>query len=154
MSRLIYLADVAEGYETSALRVTLAALLQGGDTRLYEAVCKRLGAEVDTAWVSQAEKDAIQLKEKLDADLNAAKTSLMKVSSPHAEARDAWRNIIFFFFCFSLISPFFLDRTRSGLAIRSSEICTTIATTSTRPSNVTCARATTARRPSTFSTCA
>ena len=80
--------------EKQALELLVTELLKGGDTRAYKAMAERAGMPIDNAWITQAEKDAIQLKEKLDADLNAAKTSLVKdeIRSCHTQLGDLYYN--------------------------------------------------------------
>jgi hypothetical protein len=77
-----------------ALKLALADLLKQGDVKLYKTVVERLGMPVDQNWCNQTEKDAALLKERLDADLNTAKTSLMKedIRTAHAAMGDLYYN--------------------------------------------------------------
>ncbi len=117
----------------------LPDILKQGDVKLYKSWAERLGVSVDQSWCLQTEKEASVLKERLDADLNAAKTSLMKeeIRAAHAAMGDLYYNRNDLNSAFK-VSLFFVSlRVVSQLAWRSA----------------TCGRETIARALPTFWTC-
>lgn len=77
---------ICRALELDAYRLAIDALKCGMDTDTYKKVSQRVGMRLgekyayDHAWVENVEKRVAQVKERLENDLCAARTNLVKES--------------------------------------------------------------------------
>ena len=85
LSRLQFIAERCPNLQEEAYRTLLVELKRGSNTELYEKTHRfllgaELGVDFDKAWVDATEKKEATKLERLEADLMAAKTTMVKES--------------------------------------------------------------------------
>ncbi|KAK9742910.1 hypothetical protein RND81_03G204900 [Saponaria officinalis] len=112
--RLLFIADQCENpnMQLEALRMAYDEIKKGEDAQLFKEVSQRIGGRlgvdygVDSGWIEGVERRAEQRKEKLDNELNAYRTNLIKESIrmgyndfgdffySHGQLGDAFKNYV------------------------------------------------------------
>eukprot|EP00667_Euglena_gracilis_P010163 EG_transcript_10339 len=85
VTRLLHIWEHSPPHGAEAARMALAELKRSRNTALYRSACQRfqskgMAVPVDEAWISQTDEQAAKQLEKLEMDLSASKTHLIKES--------------------------------------------------------------------------
>ncbi|KAL9652431.1 hypothetical protein ABK040_000004 [Willaertia magna] len=84
LKRLLFIVDNSKDLRQKALKRLLDELKQGKNTTLYKEVIekygKELGLSVDNDWISKVDDAAQTQQQRLETELNAHKTNLIKES--------------------------------------------------------------------------
>ncbi|KAL9263284.1 COP9 signalosome complex subunit 1-like protein [Drosera capensis] len=81
--RLMFIADRCEATRAEALRMAYEEIIKGEDTVLYREIVGKIGGgegREGREWVEEVERKAEVRKEKLEIELNAYRTNLIKES--------------------------------------------------------------------------
>eukprot|EP01010_Urceolus_cornutus_P004015 NODE_600_length_1507_cov_352.349794_g449_i0.p1 GENE.NODE_600_length_1507_cov_352.349794_g449_i0~~NODE_600_length_1507_cov_352.349794_g449_i0.p1 ORF type:complete len:433 (-),score=115.29 NODE_600_length_1507_cov_352.349794_g449_i0:152-1450(-) len=83
--RLLHIVKHSPQHATDAARMAAAELQKGKNTTLYREVCKQwqekgMPVQFDEPWVTQVDENAARTIERLETELSAAKSNLIKES--------------------------------------------------------------------------
>jgi len=81
IDRLIFIAEHCKELEQEAYKMAVDDLKKTTNTSLYKQVSEKIpGGKVDQSWIDNVDKKAQQSLERLETDLNAHKTNLIRES--------------------------------------------------------------------------